>query len=282
MRIRGALLVALVATGCAGTPANVAPDASIPHDAFVPSDAFGSTDAALSPDAFASDAGAAALTGTIVPLYTDPSNATWQTIRAAAMAHPSVRVVAVINPNSGPTASVDPAYTSGIAMLQAAHVVVVGYVATGYGNRLETDVSTDIDAYAAQYPTLDGIFFDEAAIYETGHEARYGAESSHARTAGFDFLIANPGTAPDPAYDDLFDVAMVYESDGAPAATTLAAFAPRRTHCAIIPYAVASLDTAYVASIRDDVAYVYLTDDDLPNPWDTLPSYFDALLAALE
>jgi len=25
-----------------------------------------------------------------------------------------------------------------------------------------------------------------------------------------------------------------------------------------------------------------LTDDDLPNPWDTLPAFFEPLLAALE
>ncbi len=27
---------------------------------------------------------------------------------------------------------------------------------------------------------------------------------------------------------------------------------------------------------------VYITDDDLPNPWDSVTSYFDPLLAALE
>jgi hypothetical protein len=49
----------------------------------------------------------------------------------------------------------------------------------------------------------------------------------------------------------------------------------------IIPYAVASLDQGYVAQAKQDVGYIYITDDDLPNPWDTLPGYFDALLAAL-
>jgi hypothetical protein len=260
-----------VATTDAGADAPV-PDASAPRDAGT--------------DAAASDAGADAAigpaTGTIVPLYTDPSDDSWDTLVAAASAHPSVRVVAIVNPNSGPTPTVDPAYATGIARLQAAHVLVVGYVATGYGDRTVADVDGDIDLYAAQYPTLDGIFFDEAAIYETGHEARYGAESAHARTAGMRLLVANPGTTPDAAYDDLFDVALVYETDGAPTEATLAAFAPRRDHSGIIPYAVTSLDPAYVASIRPDVMYVYLTDDDLPNPWDTLPPYFDALLGALE
>ena len=228
------------------------------------------------------DASSALVTGTIVPLYTDPSSLTWTHLASAARAHPSVRVVAVVNPNNGPTPTADPAYTTGIASLRAAGVRVIGYVRTGYGTRATADVAADVDLYAAQYPTLDGIFFDEAAIYETGHETTYTTESSHARAAGFAFLVANPGTAPNAAYASLFDVALVYESNGVPAAATLASFASSRSAAGIIPYAVATLDPAYVRSVRADVEYVYLTDDDLPNPWDTLPTYFDALLTALE
>ena len=53
-------------------------------------------------------------------------------------------------------------------------------------------------------------------------------------------------------------------------------------HFGIIPYAVGALDPGYVASVTPIIRWVYLTDDDLPNPWDTLPSYFADLLGALE
>lgn len=266
-----------------GTDASAATDAAAVDAAHVSNDAGGPIDAALPIDAAHVDVDAnAPATGTIVPLYTDPSDDTWTQLAAAATAHPTVRIVAVINPNNGPTAHVDAAYTTGIAALQAAHVVVVGYVATGYGLRASPSVGADVSLYAAQYPTLDGIFFDEAAIYETGHETTYTIECAHARDAHFDFLIANPGTTPHPAYAGLFDVALVYESDGTPTAASLAQFVSTRSYAGIIPYAVHTLDAAYVASIRNDVEYVYVTDDDLPNPWDTLPSYFDALLTALE
>lgn len=33
---------------------------------------------------------------------------------------------------------------------------------------------------------------------------------------------------------------------------------------------------------RDKVGFIYMTDDDVPNPWDTLPACFPSLLAALE
>ncbi len=228
------------------------------------------------------DAASRVATGTLVPLYTYPSDAAWNRLAAAARAHPSVRVVAVINPNSGPTATADPAYTSGIAALQSAGITVVAYVPTGYGARAESAVDADADLYRSEYPTLDGIFFDEAAIYETGHESLYAAEAAHARARGFGFLVANPGTAPLPAYVSLFDVSLVYESAGTPTRASLDRFAPTRTHCGIIPYAVATLDPAYVASVRPDVQWVYVTDDDLPNPWDSLPPYFEALMTALE
>jgi hypothetical protein len=229
-----------------------------------------------------SDAAAPLPTGTIVPLYTDPTDPSWSRLAAAAKAHPAVHVIAVVNPNNGPLPSVDPGYAKGIAALTAAGIRVAGYVATGYGARAQSATDGDVDLYRAQYPQLAGIFFDEAAIYEPGHEARYSAEASHARSAGFQLLVANPGTAPIAAYAGLFDVSLVYESAGVPASSTLSAFAASRTHAGIIPYGVPSLDAAYVAKIRPDVAYVFITDDGLPNPWDTLPPYFEALMSALE
>ena len=42
------------------------------------------------------------------------------------------------------------------------------------------------------------------------------------------------------------------------------------------------MDSTFVKQARQYVQYVYLTNDDLPNPWDSLTSYFASLLAALE
>ncbi|HEY5089919.1 MAG TPA: hypothetical protein VIK30_08110 [Polyangia bacterium] len=38
----------------------------------------------------------------------------------------------------------------------------------------------------------------------------------------------------------------------------------------------------FYTQARQYVEYIYLTNDDLPNPWDSLTSYFSALLDALE
>jgi hypothetical protein len=48
----------------------------------------------------------------------------------------------------------------------------------------------------------------------------------------------------------------------------------------IIPYGT-PLDQAFVQSAKAYVGYIYLTDDTLPNPRDSLPAYFDQLLGLL-
>ncbi len=37
----------------------------------------------------------------------------------------------------------------------------------------------------------------------------------------------------------------------------------------------------FLDSVRSKVGYVFLTNDDLPNPWDTLPPYFSNLVTKL-
>jgi aspartate carbamoyltransferase catalytic subunit len=54
----------------------------------------------------------AALTGTLVPLYTYPTDPSWGMVAEGKLAHPSVPVIAVINPNSGPGASLSADYVN--------------------------------------------------------------------------------------------------------------------------------------------------------------------------
>ncbi len=87
----------------------------------------------------------------------------------------------------------------------------------------------------------------------------------------------------DPAFVGALDTELIYESDGVPAPTALGGWHAQHApgNFGIIPYAVPSLDPAFVQTARQTVGWIYVTDDDLPNPWDTLPGYFPALLAEL-
>src|SRR6185437_3141493 len=99
--------------------------------------------------------------GTIVPLYTDPSDPSWDAIVTAAESHPTVRVVAIVNPSDGPGGSKSSGYTAGIAALQAANIKVIGYVATGYGSHSIASMEAEMDTWESFYPTVQGVFFDE-------------------------------------------------------------------------------------------------------------------------
>jgi hypothetical protein len=229
-----------------------------------------------------SGSGSSTAAGTIVPLYTDPSDSSWNAIITAAVAHPTVHVVAIVNPSDGPGSSKSSAYTSGIAALQAAHIEVIGYVATGYASHSIASMESEMDQWKSFYPTLQGIFFDEQSN-STSDVAHYQTLSQYAKSLGLTHTVGNPGTDVPAAYIGAVDTMLIYESNGVPSISSLAqwsSYAP--SNFGVIPYAVSAMNTTFVQQARQYVEYIYLTNDDLPNPWDSLTSYFSALMSALE
>jgi hypothetical protein len=221
---------------------------------------------------------------TIVPLYTYPSDPSWGAIVTAHLGHPTVRIVAIVNPDSGPGAAKLGAFTTGIAKLVAAGIDVIGYVATGYAGKSVASVEGEIDAWHAFYPQVGGIFFDEQSA-EAADVAYYRTLSQYAKAHGLAYTVGNPGADTSEAYVVMgaLDTMLIYESKGLPSASKLggwhAKYAP--TNFGIIPYG-AAFDAAFVREARRSVGFVYIQNDDLPNPWDTLPPFFGDLLAALE
>ena len=113
-----------------------------------------------------------------------------------------------------------------------------------------------------------------------GDEAFYSAVSAHAKSLGFMLTVGNPGTGVPNRYLGSVDVMLAYESAGTPTLASLQKYATHRDSFGIIPYQ-AAFDADFVRAAAQSVRYVYLTDDDLPNPWDSLPRYFEDLLGAL-
>jgi hypothetical protein len=221
--------------------------------------------------------------GTIVPLYTEPGDPSWTEIVAAKIAHPTVRVVAIVNPSDGPGSSLGRAYTTGIAKLVAADIQVIGYVATGYATNSIASMEATIDRWKSFYPQLEGIFFDEQSN-KAKDVAYYQTLSQYAKGQGLAYTVGNPGTDTDEAYVGVLDTMLIYETDGVPSVSQMAGWHTKypTSNFGIIPYKVSAMDASFVATARAYVGYIYLQSDDLPNPWDSLPSYFADLLAALE
>jgi len=251
--------------GVAGTTAPAAAGAPAPA-------ASGSTSAP------AGSAGA-----TIVPLYTYPTDGSWDAVIAAKAAHPTVGVIAVVNPANGPGAAVDGGYAAGIAKLAAAGIKVLGYVRTGYAVRNPPEVKADIDTWNAFYPgQIGGIFFDEQSD-RAGDVGYYRDVSQYAKSRGLSFTVGNPGKDTAPEFVGALDTMLIYENAGLPSDSQMggwhAGYAP--SNFGVIPHS-SSFDPAFVRDARQHVQYVYVQNDTLPNPWDTVPPFFADLLAALE
>jgi hypothetical protein len=222
-----------------------------------------------------------AAAGTIIPLYTSPPDASWTAVAAAKRANPKVPVIAVVNPGNGPGTAVRSGYTTGIGELVAAGVKVLGYVYTSYGSRAAAEVQADMDRWRSFYPAVTGIFFDEMSN-KSGLEPYYAGLTAHAKSHGSDFTVGNPGTDSSASYVGTVDVIFIYETSGLPALSKLDGWHTSydKRNFGIIPYAV-SLDAAFVAAAKQRVGYIYLQNDNLPNPWDSVPAYLGDLVAAL-
>ncbi len=278
------ILVAFGVFGC-GTPSPGRPisDAAA-SDAASDSVSEASGDAADASVADAPDAGVT--TGLLVPLYTYPTDGTWAAVIQAKTIHPSVPIVAIINPDSGPGPSKSSDYATGIASLEAAGVRVIGYVPTGYGTSSYSGVSQvegEMDDYATWYPDLDGIFFDEMST-SAGEQSYYATLATHASSLSFAMTVGNPGTAVPSALLGIFTVLVIYEDPNLPDASAIDAYQATYGSApfAFIAYGVPALPSAATMQSLDAyVAYEYVTDLGGANPYGALPSYFANEVAAL-
>ena len=220
------------------------------------------------------------MVGLLVPLYIYPGS-TWTTLINLKTTYPTLPILAIINPGSGPGTAKNSDYVTWIAKLQAANIIVIGYDHTSYGSRPTADVKADIDNYLAFYPSLDGIFFDEMAYQSTGKEAYYSAMDNYAKVKGFPITFGNPGTTLLASYLQTVDYVVISEDKTTPDISTYGSYADYMSRLAMITINQATLPSAWVNKTAASIGCIYATNDKLPNPYDTLPSYLTSLATLL-
>jgi hypothetical protein len=215
--------------------------------------------------------------GMAIPLYTYPTDGTWTQVIQAKQAYPNVPIVAVINPDSGPGSSQDPNYVQGIKQLQAAGVLVYGYVDTAYGSDSISSVESHVNQYVSWYK-VNGILFDDMQNV-AGYASYYSTLGSYVSSLGIRSM-GNPGTSVDLSLIGTLNALCVYEDTGLPAISfiTYPGYSP--TNFAVIALGV-SLNTSFLSSIHGLVSWVYLTNYSGSNPYDVLPTYFTSEMSAL-
>ena len=218
------------------------------------------------------------LTGVIIPLYSDPGSE-WTAVANMKEAYPSVPIIAVVNPDNGPGVYQDSNYVSGINLLEAAGVIVLGYVYTSYGYRPIANVETDVNSWKQMYH-INGILFDEMSRL-TGYEGYYSSLNSYAKSLGYTFTIGNPGGPIPTSYIGTLDNIVIYENLGLPSQSYLSSLGYQKNDFTSVSYGVPTLDQNFVSNAFNYVGYLYITDQSSPNPYTELPSYFGALVSDL-
>ncbi|MDQ6862348.1 MAG: spherulation-specific family 4 protein [Thermoproteota archaeon] len=222
------------------------------------------------------------ISGTIMPLYIYPTNPSWSTVATIKDAHPKVPIVVIANPNSGPGNSPDSNFVNGINKLRAHGVVVIGYVATGYGSKSLAYLGGQINKYRSWY-NVNGILFDEMSNV-AGNENYYRTLSNYAKSLGLSYTVGNPGTDVPATYVGTVDTILIYENRGYPSLGYLDGWHSHynKSNWGMTSFGDPYLSQLWIAYAKQYVGYIFITNDVLPNPYDSLPSYFSTLVSDLD
>jgi len=222
-----------------------------------------------------------------VPSYYDPcygcATNYWLNTKGKA------RIV-IANPNSGPDTALDSNYVTMVSEMKAGGALVLGYVATTYGAKTAATVQAEIDKYYAWYG-VSGIFFDEGSDSCTS-VPYYQQQVAYVKTKDPNALTAlNWGTDGRECYlssSNAPDIVVNFEDSysnylsWSGPATWTANYPPSKFWQLVYaaPATQAALDNALSLSRSRRAGWVYITNDVLNNPWDTLPTLWSQEVAA--
>ncbi|MGB7181476.1 MAG: spherulation-specific family 4 protein [Burkholderiaceae bacterium] len=220
----------------------------------------------------------------IVPAYFYPGSEDtyWAALSSAAQ---QVPLTAILNPASGPGVSADSNYLRVTNDLRAAGGRVIGYIHTSYGNRPLTQVQADINRYLSLYPDIDGFFVDEMSNQNDSTSLTYYANLyGYIKAMNSDFrVVGNPGTNTAAQYLSLpaADAVINFES----AKQTYNQYevfewvydvpAEQFGHLVYKSRDAKAMRNVIKKAIRRNAGMVYVTNDKLNNPWDSLPFYWN-------
>ena len=213
----------------------------------------------------------------LVPAYQYPTtDGFWAGLEANS---PPVKYL-VANVASGPGNSPNSDYVTAIAAAQAAGITVLGYIYTGYGTIPVSACVTQAGQWASFYG-VTSVLFDTAAT-TTALLPYYAQLCNIVHATSGAVAVLNHGAIPAQGYASIADVLIVYEN----AQSAWSAFTPAAWF-ALYPAAKFGVtvydipDQATMTAILGQaqgfgIGQVYLTDENLPNPYDTLPAWWAA------
>lgn len=224
----------------------------------------------------------------VVPAYFKQATAASDWLETIAAA-PQVEFI-ILNPNSGVGEAIDPGLKTYVELAQAAGIKVLGYVYTNLAKRDVEDVIDEVHTYEAWYE-VDGIHIDGAQD-DPEYLPYYRQLAAAIRAAGpgdtNGIVWLNPGFVPHEDFMEIVDIVETYEwfYDRYPATEfpdwiydyPAARFAHVVYHT---PSDEATLQSVLDLARQRNAGYIYITDRDISELYQTLPSYWESKLDRL-
>lgn len=217
-----------------------------------------------------------------VPMYQYPTIGTyWNDIIGSAGPHlPFV----IVDDANGTFSSADPIYTAHIASNASAGVRSIGYVHSDYQARSFQAVYNDINNWYSIYPGISGIFIDLVQNGSAADRCYISLLTAHVKaTHPNDLVILNFGANVSPDYEPYGDIFVNAENDYATLNGSWTVGFPgfednpaNENRFWQIAHTTSSGNySAALAMLRArNAGWIYITDDTMPNPYDTTPSYW--------
>lgn len=218
----------------------------------------------------------------LVPAYIYPAGENLKQWRRLIDASAKVDLIVVVNPHSGPGLERNPDYAAAVAEAASRGVKLVGYIDLEFGDRQVNKIKADIDAWRRFYPLISGFFLDRQPC-DAAHAAYVLEVSSYAREKQPGaLLIGDPGQ---PCDDSFFtrraiDVACIFARPEGFATFELPAnlrSLPASQFAALayqVPDAQA-MQALLKEAIIKRIGYIFVTNGKSPNPWGSLPAYWE-------
>lgn len=214
-----------------------------------------------------------------IPAYFYPGSLWTQAINAA----PKVDFM-IINPASGSGTSSNSDYQITVNQARQNGIKIYGYVYTKYGNRPQSEVTQEITNYRNWYQ-VDGIFLDEVSA-SVSFINYYQTLATFIRTQPNAKVVLNPGTFPAEQYMTIGDVVVVFENKLKPymnleTPAWVANYSPNKFWHIVYNVPNWQLNQVVNLSQQRRAGHIYITDDRLANPYDTLPRYLNRFLTQI-
>jgi len=221
--------------------------------------------------------------GIIVPLYVYPSSGIntpeFKKITTLKNKSDDLIIYVILNPSNGPGTSLDSNYLSASNNFYNNNIKTLGYLYTSYALRDINIVKSEIDNWKLFYPNIKGLFIDEFSYDNNDTHINYYKDLiTYSKNKGFNIIIGNPGTKTNSRYfSELeLDFNLIYENALYPTPSDFSTNKNYLSKKAVLVHSQ-NFDKNNLNLILNNSNLIYITDDVMVNPWDTLSPSMEEL-----